>query len=338
VNDQARIELQYARKKGWEALLIGPSSRTLSEDDTLATCAPIALPLNGSKARLGLNPKLYFNIQNCLKSFRPDVIHLHEPFAPLINTVLTWKAKVPLVGTFHSYTESGQGYHPYRKALAWQWRKLSRRIAVSKLAQNLVTRSFAGPIEIIPNCIDLASVPCCKKIAQQPPSVILFIGRCDEKRKGFELLWEAMSQLERRFPREFELWVIGSGQSSWHDQNPSFSVKWWGFLEKKELYQKLSQSDLFCQSATGGESFGLVTLEALACGRPVVAFDIAAHREWLSSCTAATLVENKNVTKLAQAIEQQSRSRHDPHSALACAQLYSSERTLNQLFGQAPFH
>jgi phosphatidyl-myo-inositol alpha-mannosyltransferase len=228
----------------------------------------------------------------------PDVVHLHEPLVPGPTLAALLGTRLPAVGTFHA---SGRvpAYKWARPIMrAWAGR-LAARTAVSQDAQRLAERALGGACQVLPNGVDV------ERFAKADPwpaeeRAILFVGR-HEPRKGLEVLLEAFASLERGVA----LWVVGEGPETARLRAGSPpGVQWLGRISDAELARRLRAAAAFCAPSLHGESFGVVLLEAMAAGTPVVASDIPGYRDVARAGREALLVEPADPAALGHALRQ----------------------------------
>jgi phosphatidylinositol alpha-mannosyltransferase len=241
-----------------------------------------------------------------------DICHLHEPLMPTLCTTTLRLKLAPMVGTFHAagarpwYTMCT----PVGKWYLDRWfNKLDGRIVVSHPALEYVRAYFPADYTIIPNGVDTkhfrGDVPPLEKFNDGRPNV-LFVGRM-EKRKGFDYLLKAYSQVKREFP-DCRLIAVGPGtrlRSKYEKQvkqNGLRDVHFAGYANYSELPGYYRTADIVCFPATGRESFGIVLLEAMATGRPIIASHIAGYASIFSHGVEGLAVPPKNPDRLAEAI------------------------------------
>lgn len=270
----------------------------------------VTLRANGSRARLGLLVSSRA-VQRYLDEGRFDLVHVHEPWVPGPSRYAVQHAAAPIIATFHAYAESESRLtRMVRHALARPLRRVSCAIAVSALAADFARGVFAGPIHIVPNGVDLTvfSAPpasCDTDARAVPPREpgplrLLFVGRFDEPRKGLRHFLRAAA-LIRRGGHGIEVRIVGHG-----DQQPFATLakqadaRFLGRVDDQTLVEMYRWCDVFCAPSTHGESFGVVLIEAMASGRPVVASDIAGYRD--AAVGAAILVPPADHEALADAI------------------------------------
>jgi phosphatidyl-myo-inositol alpha-mannosyltransferase len=245
-----------------------------------------SLRANGSIAPVSLSPTAAQRALAALRSRRPDVIHVHEPFAPGLPYALLAAGDLPpVVGTFHRsggsvlYTLLG----PVARRLA---SRMAVRCAVSDAAAATARAALGGEYEVLFNGIELDRFEGVVPYPTAGPSV-LFLGR-HEGRKGLAVLLDAWRQLVDRGPvpggtdHPPVLWVAGDGPetSALRRNHPgSDTVHWLGVLDEEEKVRRLVAADVLAAPSLGGESFGLVLLEGMAARTVVVASDIDGYRE-----------------------------------------------------------
>jgi phosphatidylinositol alpha-mannosyltransferase len=261
-------------------------------DHVIKVSGFIALvPFSGSVARISLAPIIYRRVKRLLRQERFDVIHVHEPMTPALPLVVLRHCKVVphsvIVGTFHAYRESSVGYNYGRPIFGHFIQRLDGRIAVSEASRDYIAQYFPGDYVIIPNGIDVArfsdpSLAPIERFNDGKPN-ILFVGRL-EKRKGFRHLLAAFAHIKKAVPA-VRLIVAGAYEKADKEAFVIYArrhrlrdVRFVGFVSEEDLPRYYRTCDVFCAPSIGFESFGLVLLEAMAAGRPIVASDIAGYR------------------------------------------------------------
>jgi phosphatidylinositol alpha-mannosyltransferase len=231
----------------------------------------------------------------------PDVIHLHEPLVPGPTQTLLMGAEEPIVGTFHA-SYSGRfnpWYAMFRPPLKRWVSRLALRTAVSQEAGELAQASFGGTYEIVPNGVDVPHFAKATPLTVERP-VILFVGR-HEPRKGLAVLLDAFAGLDR----DADLWVAGEGPESASLRRREVpNVQWVGQVSEDEKARRMRAATVFCAPALGGESFGIVLLEAMAASAAVVASDIDGFRNVARADRDALLVEPGDTAMLRDALRR----------------------------------
>ncbi|MGH2587507.1 MAG: glycosyltransferase family 4 protein [Dehalococcoidia bacterium] len=310
VNAQIRAQARALRRRGHVVRIVGPSSRpeqTVSGE--IALGGAVSLNVGGTVSGLSLNPLLRRRVRAVLAGGHFDVVHIHEPLTPVLPWLFLLTApQQPRVGTFHVHRETG---HRLYAAGAWFLRSLIRRldarIAVSDAACRTVARHFPGAYEVIPNGIDVGRFHRPPLHAHEPDRhkrTVLFVGRI-EQRKGLPILIRATAMLRARLP-DVRLVVVGDGPDREANQRLAGAlgcdVTFAGRVPDERLPAYLRAAQVFCSPATGGESFGVVLLEAMAAGTPVVASDIDGYAELLATERAGLLVRPDDPRDLAAAL------------------------------------
>jgi phosphatidylinositol alpha-mannosyltransferase len=271
----------------------------------------VPIPFSGSVVRISISPSVYWRIKRILEEGRFDIIHLHEPFVPLLPLVVLRHAKAVTVGTFHAYRDSHAGYEWGRPAIQPFIDRLDGKIVVSEAARFSVARYFPGDYVVIPNGVeferfaDNGIVPV-EKFNDGRPNV-LFVGRL-EKRKGFKYLLEAFRFIKAAVPKARLLVVGNYGKEdvephAWYVQHHELQdVHFVGYAPDDELPRYYRVADVCCVPSIGFESFGIVLLEAMASGTPVVASGIPGYREVLTDGKEGRLVPAGDVDELASTV------------------------------------
>ncbi len=303
------LDTEYC-KLGHETRILAPRSPGEAESDDghfikLGVAVPI--PANGSTARITLSPFVSGKVKELLRRERFDIVHLHEPLAPMLPQLALLHSRSVNVGTFHAARAHNWGYLSAKPVLSLLFTKLHGRIAVSPAALESIARYFPGYYELIPNGIDSERFrPDVPPIARFERPTVLFVGRFNESRKGLRYLLEALALVRREFP-DVLLVVVGPGDPQRYERQIERAelgenVRFVGPVSEEILPSYYTACDVFCAPATGGESFGIVLLEAMASGRPVVASDIRGYRFVLRHGVEGLLVERKNAEALAVAL------------------------------------
>ncbi|MBN2462047.1 MAG: glycosyltransferase family 4 protein [Dehalococcoidia bacterium] len=280
------------------------------EEEVTPVGKPLPIPYAGSIARVPVSPWLPAQIGEILAKEEFDILHLHEPFAPMICLSALLKSTSINVGTFHACHTKPRTYW-LGKPIFRRWlSKLHGKIAVSKPALEYVSRHLPGDYRIIPNGIDTEHFRFGGHIREEfadDKTNILFVGRL-ERRKGLAYLLNACARVKASFPN-LRLIVVGPGtilrsryEKMVEDMNLTNNVVFTGFVPSIELPSYYRSADIFCAPATGGESFGIVLLEAMACGKPVIATNIQGYASVLAHGDEGLLVPPKDIDSLAQAL------------------------------------
>lgn len=264
-------------------------------DYVVPTGRSIAVPYNGSVARLSFGPRAYSRVRRWIRQGRFDVLHLHEPVAPSLSMLALMIAAGPVVATFHTSNSRSRLLRLFQPALRPLLEKISGRIAVSEMARRVQLQHLDGDAVIIPNGVDVDFFAGAEPLAGYPRrgGTVGFIGRYDESRKGMPVLLRAMRQLIADRP-DLELLVVGGGDVDDLRRRAGpevFSrIRLLGRVDDRDKARMLRSVDVYCAPNLGGESFGIILTEAMSAGTPVVASDLLAFRKVLDGGRAGMLV------------------------------------------------
>lgn len=308
-------------ERGHEVNVLAPTSdESILPNWVTSGGKPIAIAYNGSVARITFGYKATRRVQNWIDRGKFDVLHIHEPLTPSLSALACWSATGPVVGTFHSAMDKSRilnaGYGLAQTVLE----KLSARVAVSELARNTVVEHVGGDAVLIPNGVHVDSFTSALPFAHEPfngkrdLNAIAFLGRFEESRKGFAILLEAFEQIAAEFPSHYLL-VAGPGDSqSALEKLPEeyrSRVKFLGRVSDEDKARMLQSSGMYIAPNTGGESFGIVLLEAMACQTPVIASNLPAFNRVLDYGSCGLLFENEDSQSLAVAIRETISNQND---------------------------
>ena len=308
VTEHVRQLAQHVRHRDIEVTIIAPSSADVVEPD-LVSLGPITpIHINGSVARTTISPALMEDVAALLARRHFDVIHLHEPFAPMLPVSVLNASDSPNVGTFHASGHRSLSYAAGRKLVRWLGQRLTLRIAVSDAAAQFVRRYIGGDYTIIPNGVDTdrfrPDVPPMEQWQDGRPNV-LFVGRFDEPRKGFSVLLDAWPDVQAA-RGDARLLVVGRGNPEPLQERARElgcrNVHFIGTVDDELLPRYYRTATVFCAPSTGQESFGIVLAEAMSSGTPVVASDIGGYRQVLRHRGEGLLVPPQQPQALAAAL------------------------------------
>jgi phosphatidylinositol alpha-mannosyltransferase len=268
---------------------------------------PIAIRTGDSIARISISAWLAPRLRNLLNKGDFDIVHLHEPLAPLVPLGVLYLSNAVNVGTFHAYHGSQRWYRILYPILKPAFNKLHGRIVVSDAARQMNDRVFPATYDVIPNGIDLphfVNASPMEEFADEKTNIV-FVGRKD-KRKGLQYLVEAFSHLKWGFPN-IRLIVVGPGRMPLRLQrfikkNKVKDIVFTGSVSYDDLPRYYHSADIFCAPNTGKESFGIVLLEAMAANKPIVATDIDGFRCVMSQGEQGILVPPRDSRALADAL------------------------------------
>lgn len=301
------------REWGHTVKIVAPckSADAIDDEDFIPMGRAVPIPSGGSIARVSLSVWLKPQIKQMLEREAFDVVHFHEPFAGLISKdmlSLINPAESTAIGTFHTY-EGTRLYKIGAKHLAMPYfRMLQGRIAVSRPAHEFISRHFPGEYDIIPNGIqvdDFANAEPFEHLKSDGMVNLLFLSRL-EKRKGLKYLLGAFSKLKWDWPN-LRLLVAGSGKPDADSlriisERNLQDVVFLGRVSDEDKFRYYKTADIYCAPATGRESFGIVLLEAMAAGAPIVASAIEGYSSVITHGREGLLTPPKDEDALADAI------------------------------------
>ena len=281
VTEHVRHLAEELRRRDHQVTILAPSSR-VGDDHGIPGYVRIgrSVPVrgNGSVARIALSIHLVRRVRSLLAREAFDVVHYHEPLVPGVPLTTLRLHRGANVGTFHATAQRNLGYYYGRPVLKRYFRRLHGLICVSEPAREFISRYFEADYAVVPNGIDSArfhpDLPVLPELRSEAQATILFVGRMDP-RKGLPTLLDAYARLRRR-RADARLVVVGDGPMRWAYERQCEArgvpdVVFLGHVSAAILPRIYASSDVFCSPATGGESFGIVLLEAMASGVPVIA-------------------------------------------------------------------
>lgn len=258
---------------------------------------------NGSVAPVAPDFPAQLRVLSAIWDERFDVLHVHEPLAPGPTLTAVTVKPVPLVGTFHASGDV-MVYRTLRPLLRHLTSRIDSKVAVSAEAARMAKRNLGGDYEILFNGIELDRVRRAElephKAHPRTGPTVFFLAR-HEPRKGLSVLLEAASML----PSDVTIWIGGEGPetSQLREQyRDDPRLVWLGAMTDVEKAARLRSADVFCVPSLGGESFGVVLLEGMAAGTPVVASDLEAYRLTTNGGELARLFPTGDSRALAESI------------------------------------
>ncbi|MGI8874936.1 MAG: glycosyltransferase family 4 protein [Egibacteraceae bacterium] len=293
-----------------EVAVFAPASEPVAEAHVHPVGGAVGVRYNRSVAPVALAPTAARRLTGALRAFAPDLVHVHEPFAPLLGLAATARAPHPVIGTFHAWSHRDRAYRAAAPVASRLARRLDARIAVSPAAQQYAAKALGLPhaaFTVLPNGVDaeaFARAEPLRELIDPERPLLLFVGRL-EPRKGLDVAVRAFLRL-RASDASVRLCVVGDGPERDRCQQmvpPSLrpDVLFVGRVDADDLPRYHASADLLVAPATGGESFGIVLLEAMAAGLPVVASDIPGYRTVLHDGRQGRLVPPRDAFALADA-------------------------------------
>ena len=258
-----------------------------------------AISVNGARAPVSPWPTTMWRTVSALRAFGPEVVHVHEPFVPGPSLASVLAGPRPIVATFHR-SGADFAYRAYGHLVGACARRFDAAFAVSEEARMTALRCvghLSHRFGIIPNGVEVQRFASVDPWPTSAPTVV-FVGR-HEVRKGLGVLLEAFERL----PASTRLWVLGVGPETEQLKSRFVSqarIEWLGAVDDEEMASRLAGADVFVAPSLGGESFGVVLLEAMAAGTVVVASDLPGYQ--LAGGPAARFVPAGDHLALAEAI------------------------------------
>ena len=312
---------------GHEVSVISPA-----DDDTplppyvVPAGRAVPVPYNGSVARLSFGFLSASRVKRWIREGGFDLLHVHEPAAPSLSLLACWVATGPIVATVHTATPRSRAMVAASAALRTALEKINGRIAVSEAARTTLVEHIGGDAVLIPNGVATRRFRKADPLPgwPGPGGAIGFLGRMDEPRKGLQVLLRAFERLGPERPG-LRLLVAGPGdaEEALHRVPDGLRdrVVVLGAIKDEDKASVLHSVDVFCSPNTGGESFGIVTAEAMAAGAPIVASDIEAFQQVLRGGAAGELFTTGDPDSLAETAGRllDDAARRDALSAAALA-------------------
>jgi phosphatidylinositol alpha-mannosyltransferase len=294
--------------RGHEVSVLAPA-----DDDTplpayvVPAGRAVPVPYNGSVARVNFGPISAARVRRWLREGEFDVLHIHEPATPSLSVLACWAASGPIVATFHTANLRSRAMLAAYPVLEPALEKIRARVAVSEDARRTLVEHMGGDAVLIPNGVFVDRFAA----AQPEPSwrgaagTVGFIGRLDEERKGLPTLLAAFGAVVAARPG-VRLLVAGRGDIEEVAEDVPDDVRaavtFLGQVSERDKARLLRTVDVYVAPNLGGESFGIILVEALAAGAPVLASDLDAFRRVLDDGRVGVLFPTGDVAALAAAL------------------------------------
>ena len=295
------------RSRGHDVQVLTPSTSEDLPEWITSAGSSVSIPFNGSVANISIKPKALARTRRWLADNDFDVVHVHEPVVPSVSMAAAMLSSAPLVGTFHAALGRSVSRAIASAPMRLYMERIGVRIAVSEEARRTLIEHHGGAV-IIPNGVETASFrtaqPLDQWVATDERPVIVFLGRLDEPRKGLGIFAGAIERVLEAIPGARFL-IAGRGDAP--DIRAAVarfgdSVSFLGGISDEEKESLLAGASIYVAPQTGGESFGIVLVEAMAARTTVVASDIPAFRAVLEDGRAGALFETGSSDSLASAL------------------------------------
>ena len=293
------------RSRGHDVQVLTPSTSDELPEWITSAGSSVSIPFNGSVANISVKPTILKRTRRWLADNDFDVVHVHEPVVPSVSMAAAMLSNAPLVGTFHAALGRSVSRAIASAPMRLYMERIGVRIAVSEEARRTLIEHHGGDAVIIPNGVETASfctaTPLEQWVATADRPVVVFLGRLDEPRKGLSIFVGAIEGVLARFPGARFL-IAGRGDApDCREAVARFgdSVSFLGGISDEEKESLLAGASVYVAPQTGGESFGIVLVEAMSARTAVVASDIPAFRAVLEDGRAGALFETGNSESLA---------------------------------------
>jgi phosphatidylinositol alpha-mannosyltransferase len=287
------------RRQGIDVRVLGPCDGPPPEAWITPLGQSLPTATNGSIAPLAPDPSAQLRVIRALRDEAFDLLHVHEPLAPGPTITAIVMKQTPIVATYHRSGES-RAYRYLNRLARWVAARVEVNVAVSADAERTARAAVGGTYELLFNGVELDRFRTGEQSCSSP--TVLFLGR-HEPRKGLAVLVEAMERL----PDSVRLWVAGEGPETTAMRRETAGdsrIEWLGRIGEADKAERLQQASVLCAPSLGGESFGVVLLEAMAAGTPVVASDLPGYSQLARGGRDARLVAPGDPQALAAALHE----------------------------------
>ncbi len=304
VRDLAEVFLA----QGHDVSVLAPANdRTPLPPYVVSAGRAIPVKYNGSTARLNIGPTAAARVSRWVENGDFDLVHLHEPITPSVSVLALWAAEGPIVATFHTSMLRSRYYQAAYPIVRPSLEKITARIAVSEDARRTVTTHLGGEPIVIPNGVFVhrfdRAEPRAEWMGTPERPTIAFLGRMEEPRKGMPVLAAALPEVLRAVPG-LRVLVAGPGDpeevSAGLPPEVVAACEFLGPVSDEDKARLLKSVDLYVAPNTGGESFGIILIEAMSAGAPVLASDLPAFVRVLDGGSAGATFVNEDPRDLAR--------------------------------------
>ncbi|MDJ0464830.1 glycosyltransferase family 4 protein [Streptomyces sp. H27-C3] len=288
---------------GHEVSVLAPADdETVVPPYVVAAGRAIPVRYNGAVARMNFGFLAAARVRRWLHDGTFDVLHIHEPTTPSLALLSCWAARGPIVATFHTSNPRARLLAAAYPMLQPALEKISARIAVSEYARRTLVEHLGGDAVVIPNGVDVDFFAKAEPKPDWQGQTIGFVGRIDEPRKGLPVLMRALPKILAERP-DTRLLIAGRGDEeeavATLPKEMRSRVEFLGMVSDEDKARLLRSVDLYIAPNTGGESFGIILVEAMSAGAPVLASDLDAFAQVLDQGAAGELFANEDAHALA---------------------------------------
>ncbi|GAA4667754.1 glycosyltransferase family 4 protein [Gordonia humi] len=293
--------------RGHEVRVLAPAGPDIVLPDYVDSAGPaLGIPYNGSVSRVTFSPKAYQRLRRWIADHEFDVLHVHEPNSPSLSMLALMIASGPIVTTFHTATTKSLWLSLFDSVLRQFRERISGKIAVSELARRWQMESLGNDAIEIPNGVDVGAFARATPLEGYPRDgrTVMFLGRFDEPRKGIDILMRALPSIVDEFP-DVQVLVVGGGNEAALRRRAGAladHLRFLGMVDDETKARALRSSDVYVAPNLGGESFGIVLVEAMAAEAAVVASDLVAFSRVLDGGQAGRLVSTGSPAALAEQV------------------------------------
>lgn len=294
-------------RRGHDVSVLAPSDGEVALPSYVEPAGrAVPVPFNGAVARLQFGPRSAARVRRWVRDGEFDVLHLHEPLIPSLSLLACWAADGPIVATFHADMGRSRVLSAAHGIMQPSLEKLTARIAVSEPARDTLVHHLGGDAVLIPNGVtvrNFAGNDTLPGWSAEGEEVLGFLGRADEPRKGLTVLLAAFARLAGPRPK-LRLLVAGPGDADIVDKELPESLRGrvtvLGPISEADKARTYRSATVFVAPNIGGESFGVILLESMAAGTPVLASDLEAFRAVLDGGRAGALFRTGDPNDLAR--------------------------------------
>lgn len=301
---------EYFIGQGHHVSVLAPADDdTPLPDYVVSSGRAVPVRYNGSVARLSFGPVTAARVGRWVDGGRFDVVHIHEPVAPSVSVLALWAVDGPIVATFHTSNLRSRAMQAAYPLLRPSLEKISARIAVSEDARRTVTTHLGGDAVVIPNGVFVERFASAERqpdwVGTPERPTVAFLGRMEEPRKGMPLLAQALPEIVSRIPG-VRLLIAGPGDPDSVRQrmtpDAAAACEFLGPVSDVDKARLLASVDLYLAPNTGGESFGIILIEAMSARATVLASDLPAFTRVLQGGVAGEMFRNEDPVDLARAV------------------------------------